>query len=90
MKADPKKVARKFLAQQHGADWAELYLAPYPRPLTRRLPDELDVVWWSNGHFQEGDVVAFIEPTDPDAYTDNAGYRVGRNSRVRADKVYLK
>lgn len=89
MKPDPKKVARIFLAQK-GADWMDLYVAPYPRALVRYLPDELDVVWWRNGDMHEGDIVDFIEPTDSDAYADNAGYRVGRNQRVRADKVYLR
>ena len=58
--------------------------------MTRFLPPELDIVWWRGGERHEGDILEFIEPTAFDAYSDEAGYRVGRHQRVRADKVYLR
>jgi hypothetical protein len=86
---DPKKVAKKFMAQR-GTDYMELFLAPYPRGLTRRLPNELDVVWWRAGEMMEGDIHGFIAADDPEAINDDAAYKVGANVRVRADKVYLR
>lgn len=86
---DPKKVAKQFLAQQ-GETWKELYMAPYPRGLTRYLPTELDVVWWRAGEMFEGDIEAFIPENDQDAINDESAYRVGKNQRVRAGKVYLR
>jgi len=87
--ADPKKVAKQFLAQR-GESWTELYLSPYPRGLTRYLPTELDVVWWRAGEMFEGDIHGFIPAEDPRTYNNNAGYYVGDKQRVRADKVYLR
>jgi len=85
---DPKKVAKQFLAQR-GDSWKDLYLAPYPRGLTRHLPSELDVVWWRAGELHEGDLHDFIAADDDETINDDAAYKVD-NKRVRADKVYLR
>lgn len=86
---DPKKVAKQFLAQR-GEEWADLFLAPYPRGLTRSLPPELDVVWWRAGEMREGDISGFVAADDPESLNDDAAYKVGPSLRVRADKVYLR